>query len=173
MNSTLLDAIRNLFKDSGIFLPLKYPLTIFKFPAMPSSPKTVITVKANINAPVQKVWKLWTDPAHIINWNNASADWHTPRAENDLRVGGKFLSRMEARDGSIGFDFIGEYINVEPHTRIEYILEDGRKVQISFIENGIYTDVTESFEAEDINSIELQQAGWQSILKNFTQYAER
>jgi len=138
---------------------------------MPSSQKTVITVYANINAPVQKVWKLWTDPAHIIKWNNASADWHTPRAENDLRVGGKFLSRMEARDGSMGFD-AGIYERVEPLKKIAYVLGDGRNVDVTFTENNGITEVSESFEAEEMNSIELQQAGWQSILDNFRKYAE-
>ena len=139
---------------------------------MPSSGKTVITVKTNINAPVQKVWKFWTDPIHIIKWNNASPDWHTPRAENDLRVGGKFLSRMEARDESMGFDFSGIYENVEPLKNIVYVLDDGRKVEITFTENGDVTEITESFEAEEMNAIELQQQGWQSILDNFRKYTE-
>ncbi len=134
--------------------------------------KTVITVTANIKAPIQKVWRLWTDPVHIIKWNNASPDWHTPRAENDLRVGGKFLSRMEARDGSMGFDFSGMYEKVEPLKNLVYVLDDGRKVEVSFTENGGITEVTESFEAEEINAIELQQQGWQSILDNFRKYAE-
>jgi len=134
--------------------------------------KTVITVNATINAPVKKVWKLWTDPAHIIKWNNASPEWHTPKAENDLRVGGKFLSRMEARDGSMGFDFSGKYEKVEPLKNLVYVLDDGRKVEVSFTENGGITEVTESFEAEEINAIELQQQGWQSILDNFRKYAE-
>lgn len=137
---------------------------------MPSSKKTVITVKTNINAPVHKVWKMWTYPEHIMNWNNASPDWHTPRAENDLKVGGKFLSRMEARDGSMGFDFKGIYQKVELHTCISYVLEDDRKVEITFTEHGGFTEVIETFEAEETNSIELQKAGWQSILDNFRKY---
>jgi uncharacterized protein YndB with AHSA1/START domain len=140
---------------------------------MSTAENKVITVKATVEAPIEKVWKLWTDPVHIIQWNNASDDWHTPRAENDLRTGGSFLYRMEARDGSMGFDFIGEYINVELHTLIEYVLGDGRKVQIRFVAKGSSTDVTESFEAEDMNSIALQHAGWQAILNNFKHYAER
>ena len=139
---------------------------------MPLSGKTVITVKTNINAPVQKVWKFWTDPIHIVKWNNASPDWHTPRAENDLRVGGKFLSRMEARDGSMGFDFSGIYENVEPLKKLVYVLDDGRKVEITFTEEAGVTEITESFEAEEMNAIELQQQGWQSILDNFRNYAE-
>jgi len=134
--------------------------------------KTTITVEANINAPVEKVWNLWTDPKHIVYWNNATDDWHTPGAENDLRVGGKFLSRMEARDGSAGFDFTGTYSKVEKHKQIEYTLADDRKVQVSFVSNGNKATVTEIFEAEQINTIELQQAGWQAILNNFRKYVE-
>jgi uncharacterized protein YndB with AHSA1/START domain len=134
--------------------------------------KTVITVGTEINAPVEKVWKLWTDPKHIVNWNNALDDWHTPKAENDLRVGGKFLSRMEAKDGSMGFDFIGVYSKVEPLRQIEYTLEDDRRVQICFAAEGNKTTVTETFDAEQENTMELQQSGWQSILDNFRKYAE-
>jgi uncharacterized protein YndB with AHSA1/START domain len=134
--------------------------------------KPVITIVAEINAPVIKVWTHWTDPKHIIHWNNASDDWHTPRAENDLRVGGKFLSRMEAKDGSTGFDFSGKYIKVELYKQIEYTLDDKRKVKVSFVSDGNKTTVTESFEAEQENSIELQQSGWQAILDNFRKYVE-
>ena len=94
--------------------------------------KTSITVEASIDAPVEKVWGFWTSPEHIIRWNNASDDWHTPIAENDLRVGGKFFSRMEPKDGKMGFDFTGEYTKIELHKTIHYIMGDGRKVQISF-----------------------------------------
>jgi len=134
--------------------------------------KAKLTVQVTVNAPLEKVWKFWTEPKHIIHWNNASADWHTPKAENDLRVGGKFLSRMEAKDGSVGFDFSGVYSKVEPLRQIEYTLEDDRTVQISFTAEGDTTTVTETFEAEQENSLELQQSGWQSIMNNFKQYAE-
>ena len=134
--------------------------------------KAIITVEALINAPVAKVWKLWTDPKHIINWNNASDDWHTTKVENDLRVGGKFLSRMEAKDGSTGFDFTGDYKKVDYLKQIEYAIADGRKVQIRFASNGNKTTVTETFEAEQENPVELQQSGWQSILNNFKNYAD-
>jgi uncharacterized protein YndB with AHSA1/START domain len=134
--------------------------------------KTIITIQTTINAPVEKVWKLWTDPEHIVNWNHASDDWHTTRAENDLRAGGRFLSRMEARDGSSGFDFSGKYSIVEQHRQIEYILDDGRNVQVIFIPRGNVTTVTEAFEAEQSNSIEMQKTGWQAILDNFRKYAE-
>jgi uncharacterized protein YndB with AHSA1/START domain len=134
--------------------------------------KTAIAVNATINAPVQKVWRFWTEPKHIVKWNNASDDWHTPRAENDLRVDGKFLSRMEARDKSVGFDFTGTYTRVEPHKLIEYVMDDGRKVNIKFDEMDSKTEVTETFDAEQTNSIEMQQTGWQAILDNFKKYVE-
>jgi uncharacterized protein YndB with AHSA1/START domain len=134
--------------------------------------KPIITVETSINATVNKVWNLWTEPKHIIHWNNASEEWHTPRAENDLRTGGKFMSRMEAKDHSVGFDFTGEYGNIEPLRRIEYTIADGRKVQISFASDRNTTTLTESFEAEDTNPPELQKQGWQAILDNFKKYAE-
>jgi uncharacterized protein YndB with AHSA1/START domain len=131
-----------------------------------------LTVRATIDAPVEKVWKYWTDPKHIIRWNNASSDWHTPHAENDLRVGGKFLSRMEARDGSMGFDFEGKYLKVEKLKLIEYILADDRKIKVHFDSDGVKTTVTEVFDAELENPVEMQETGWQSILDNFKKYVE-
>jgi len=139
---------------------------------MATEDRSIITVQATINAPVEKIWKLWTEPEHIVNWNNASDDWHTPRAENDLRAGGRFLSRMEAMDGSSGFDFTGKYSIVEHYRQIEYKLDDGRNVQVIFIPRGNVTTITEAFEAEQTNSIEMQEAGWQAILDNFKKYAE-
>jgi uncharacterized protein YndB with AHSA1/START domain len=139
---------------------------------MITTKKSIITVQSVIKAPVTKIWDYWTDPKHIIHWNNASDDWHTPIAENNLRVGGRFLSRMESRDGKIGFDFSGQYLKVEPHSRIEYVLDDNRKVQISFVLIDNDTVVTETFEAEGENAPELQQNGWQAILDNFKKYAE-
>lgn len=139
---------------------------------MENPKKTIITVEATVKAPVEKVWKFWSSPEHITQWNNASDDWHTPYAENDLRVGGKFTSRMEAKDGSFGFDFWGVYDVVVTNERIEYTLGDDRKVKIVFTDQGNATQVTESFEAEDTNSIELQQSGWQAILDNFRKYTE-
>ena len=134
--------------------------------------KKVITVENTINAPVAKVWEYWTKPEHITKWSNASDDWHTPHAENDLRVGGSFSSRMEAKDGSMGFDFGGIYDAVTPNEYIEYTLGDDRKVKITFTPMGESTKVVESFEAEDTNPIEMQQGGWQAILDNFKKYTE-
>jgi uncharacterized protein YndB with AHSA1/START domain len=135
--------------------------------------KNFITVESTINAPVEKVWNCWTTPQHIIQWNNASDDWHTTRAENDLRVGGQFLSRMEAKDGSFGFDFNGVYTEVEQHKAIAYTIEGGREVKVAFESNENTTKVTETFEAEDENPLEMQQAGWQAILDNFKKYVEQ
>ncbi|HWJ91771.1 MAG TPA: SRPBCC family protein [Flavisolibacter sp.] len=134
--------------------------------------KTLITVEADIKAPVEKVWKCWSSPEDIKQWNSASPDWHTPFAENDLRTGGKFLSRMEAKDGSVGFDFGGVYDEVITHKRISYTMGDGRKVTVDFLPEGNSTKVVEKFEAESVNSVELQRGGWQSILNNFKNYVE-
>lgn len=134
--------------------------------------KIIITVQAIINAPVEIVWKNWTTPEDVVNWNYASEDWHSTRAENDLRVGGKFNYRMEAKDRSIGFDFEGVYDNIINKQQIDYTLGDGRIVKITFSDRGDTTEVVESFEAEEINSIELQRGGWQAILNNFKKYVE-
>ena len=133
---------------------------------------TNITVEATVKAPVSKVWQYWIEPNHIKNWNNASDDWHTPRAENDVRPGGKFNSRMEARDGSFGFDFFGEYDEVKPNELITYTMGDGRKVRITFADQGNETKVVETFEAENTNPVEMQRGGWQAILNNFKKYTE-
>ena len=133
---------------------------------------TKITVETTVNVPVEKVWRSWTEPQHITKWNNASDDWHTPRAENDLRTGGKFLSRMEAKDGSMGFDFGGVYDAVKEHQYIEYTLGDKRKVKINFAPQNGNTKVVESFEAENTHALEMQRNGWQAILDNFKKYTE-
>jgi uncharacterized protein YndB with AHSA1/START domain len=139
---------------------------------METTKNKAITVETTVNAPVEKVWLLWTKPEHITRWNNASDDWHTPSAENDLRVGGKFTSRMEAKDGSVGFDFWGIYTTIEPHQYIGYTLGDERKVEIRFVADGNKTRVIETFDPEEVNSAELQKTGWQAILDNFKKYAE-
>lgn len=139
---------------------------------MNTSEKTVIEIRALINATAEIIWKKWTEPADIINWNHASDDWCTRWAENDLQPGGKFLSRMEAKDGSFGFDFGGIYDEIKINELIAYTLGDGRKVKINFIPSSGSTTVIETFEAESSNSIELQQKGWQLILNNFKKYVE-
>jgi len=135
--------------------------------------KETITVETFVKVPIAKVWEFWTKPEHITQWNNASEDWQTTRAENDLQIGGKFLSRMEAKDGSFGFDFEGIYDEVLTNEKISFTLLDDRKVVITFkpTENGV--QVIETFEAETENTLELQKFGWQAILNNFKNYVEK
>ena len=137
-----------------------------------STTKTNITVETEVNAPIEKVWDSWTNPIHITKWNQASPDWHTPKAENDLRIGGIFKSTMAAKDGSMSFDFWGTYTNVIPNHRIEYTMGDGRQAKIIFETKGSTVRVIETFEAEGENSIELQRGGWQAILNSFKSYTE-
>lgn len=131
-----------------------------------------ITITALIYAPLSLVWEKWTNPADVMNWNNASDDWHTPKAENDLRIGGKFTYTMAAKDGSFSFDFSGTYTNVVENELIEYVLEDQREISVSFAEENGMTKVTEIFDPELLNPLEMQQAGWQAILDNFKKYVE-
>jgi uncharacterized protein YndB with AHSA1/START domain len=131
-----------------------------------------IKVETLIHAGVAEVWKKWTSPADILKWNTASEDWHTTKAESDLKPGGKVLYRMEAKDGSFGFDFSGVYKEIIPNELIRSLLDDGRSLKVLFnTENG-QTKVTEFFNAENTNSPELQKFGWQSILNNFKKYVE-
>lgn len=131
-----------------------------------------IVVSAVINADIHTAWSAWTEPAHIIQWNFASEDWHTPTATNDLRAGGRFTSRMEAKDGSMGFDFGGQYEEVVALEKIVYSLDDGRRVEIVFETDGDMTTVTESFDPENENPAEMQKAGWQAIMDNYKKYTE-
>ena len=135
-------------------------------------PIETISVKTSIKAPLSKVWRAWTDPNHITKWNFANSEWCCPRAENDLRPGGPFSWRMEAKNGSMGFDFNGTYNMVNPEKEINYTLEDGRKVWITFHEEGDEVIVKEAFEAEGTNSDEMQRKGWQAILENFKAHVE-
>lgn len=131
-----------------------------------------ITITTTVNKDIDTVWEAWAEPKHIKNWNNASPDWHTPKAENDLRKGGKFGSRMEAKDGSMGFDFGGTYDEVILNKSIKYSLDDGRKVVITFTKTDEGVSITETFEPENQNSLEKQQQGWQTILNSFKKYVE-
>ena len=159
---------------------------------MENTNKTTITVEIEINAPAEKVQQYWTKPEHVLKWNYASEDWQTTQAENDLRVGGRFLSRMEAKDGSFGFDFEGTYDSIILYKLITYTIGDGRKVRVTFIKDGNSTRIIENFETERVtfirdgnstrkieyfetenaNPVELQGGGWQSILNNFKKYTE-
>lgn len=134
--------------------------------------KNALSISARIKAPLQTVWDAFTQPAHIVNWNFASPDWHCPEAENDLRPGGTFRSRMAAKDGSFAFDFGGVYDEVQLHSHYSYTLGDGRKVQVRFTEEDGSTWVRSEFEPENQHDPEFQKAGWQAILNNFAAYAE-
>jgi len=134
--------------------------------------KTSITVETTVNASLEKAWKYFSEPKHVTQWCHASDDWHAPYAENDLRTGGKFKTTMAAKDGSTSFDFEGIYSNVQENKIIEYALEDGRKVKITFAKQGDKTVVSETFDPENINSIELQRGGWQAILDNYRKHTE-
>lgn len=131
-----------------------------------------ITIQRTINAPIQKVWDYYTQPEHITKWNFADVSWHCPSASNDLRVGGKMLARMEAKDGSFGFDFEGTYDEVEFNQSLVYTMPDKRNVRVAFEEIGNQTHVTVVFDAENMNPVEMQRQGWQSILNNFSNYVE-
>lgn len=132
-----------------------------------------ITVQTIVQADLHTVWRAWNDPEAIKQWNAASDDWHTTSSSVDLREGGKFTARMEAKDGSAGFDFTGTYTRIAPQELIEYTMEDGREVSVQFskVADGIL--VRETFDAESENEPEMQRQGWQAILDNFARYVEK
>ena len=132
-----------------------------------------ITVETLVRSDIASVWKAWNTPEDIKRWNAASDDWHTTSSSLDLREGGKFKSRMEAKDGSMGFDFSGTYTKVVDNQVIEYALDDGRSVTVEFTEDGNGVKVVETFEVEPTNSPEMQRDGWQAILDNFRRFVER
>ncbi|MEZ4838159.1 SRPBCC family protein [Flavobacterium sp.] len=132
-----------------------------------------ITIEATVNQSPEIVWDHYTNAKHIVHWNFASDDWHCPKAENNPVVGGTYFSRMEAKDGSFGFDFRAIYEEVIPNEKLVYSLEDGRKVTTVFEQAGTTTNVTTIFAAENQNPVEMQKAGWQAILNNFKSYVER
>lgn len=134
---------------------------------------TAITVKSSVKASLDKVWDYYNDPGHVKQWNAAHESWHCPKAENDLREGGRFHYRMEARDGSFGFDFGGVYDTVNPKASFSYTMDDQRKVTVSFVPvDDSQTNVVVVFDPEAENPVEMQQQGWQAILDNFKNYAE-
>jgi len=132
----------------------------------------MITVQTTVKNTIDKVWEFWNKPEHITKWAFASPDWHTPKAENDLREGGKFTTTMAAKDGSMSFDFWGEYTLVKENQMINYTMGDGRKAEIIFKEIPEGVEIIESFDPETQNSEEMQRGGWQAILNNFKSYAE-
>ncbi len=131
-----------------------------------------ITIQITVNAPIEKVWKLWTSPHDIMRWNSASDEWHTTKAANEVRIGGNFSYRMEAKDGSEGFDFYGIYTKIKTNECIEYTMGDGRKATITFTPHENQTTIIQTFDAETENTIELQQMGWQAIMNSFKKYTE-
>jgi uncharacterized protein YndB with AHSA1/START domain len=132
--------------------------------------KDKITVQTKIQAPLEKVWQLYTEPQHITEWNFATNEWCCPKAKNDLQKGGEFSFRMEANDGSMGFDFIGIYDKVVENQLISYKIEDGRLVEVEFLKQGNEVVLKQTFEAEGTHSDEQQKNGWQAILDNFKNY---
>jgi uncharacterized protein YndB with AHSA1/START domain len=134
--------------------------------------KSKIAIEALISADVKKVWDFYTKPEHITKWNFASDDWHCPSASNDMRVGGKYNARMEAKDGSFGFDFEAIYDEVIDQKKIAYTMLDGRQAVTDFEYQNSKTKVATTFDAENENPVELQREGWQAILDNFKKYVE-
>ena len=133
---------------------------------------TKITIHATISAGIQKVWNYYTQPEHITKWNFASPDWHCPSASNDMRIGGKYTARMEAKDGSFGFEFEATYSEITENQKFVYVMPDGREVSVSINEDNHLTNITVSFDTETENPVDLQREGWQAILNNFKNYAE-
>jgi uncharacterized protein YndB with AHSA1/START domain len=133
---------------------------------------TKITVQTIVSADKSKVWNYYTMPEHITQWNFASDDWQCPAAENDMRVGGKYNARMEAKDGSVGFDFEALYDDIKEGDEFTYTMLDGRQAYVSFKSLGDKTEVAVTFDAEKENNEELQRSGWQAILDNFRKYVE-
>lgn len=159
--STWLLQVKYVYMDSFISYSYK-PFTM----------ASTITVEVVIAAPIEKVWKYWTQPEHIAKWNTASDDWHCTNADNDLQVGGRFNFRMEAKDGSMGFNFSGTYTEVLTNRSLAYTIDDGRRTTILLIETPDGVRIVESFDAGPDNPIEIQRSGWQAILNNFKRYAE-
>ena len=133
---------------------------------------TKITINALVAKDAATVWDCYTNPHHVVNWNFASDDWHCPSASNDLRVGGKFSARMEAKNGSWGFDFTATYSELTPNKSYTYVMEDGREVNVHLETLGDATTVTVTFDAENQNPVDMQRDGWQAILNNFKAYTE-
>lgn len=131
-----------------------------------------ITVETFVAASPEAVWNAWNDPDDIVRWNTPHESWHTTRSDVDLRVGGRIVSRMEAKDGSAGFDFEGTYTRIEPQRRVDFRMTDGREVTVEFTARDGGVHVRETFDAENENSVEMQRAGWQAILDSFRDHVE-
>lgn len=132
-----------------------------------------VQVSTEIRNAISIVWNAYTHPIHIVNWNFASTDWCCPKANLDLRENGKFLYRMQARDGTMGFDFSGCFTKIVPNKLLEYVLDDGRTVRVQFEEKNDWIAVCIDFDPETVNPIELQRDGWQAILNQFKKYIHK
>lgn len=165
----------NVFMDSidsfEDYMNKTFPVALSLVKELAENP-VVLIVETNVVAHIDKVWNYWTTAEHVMKWNNASDDWHTPSATNDLRKGGSFSFTMAAKDGSFSFDFAGVYDEIKTNELIAYTMGDGRKAKVFFSMEGNQTKVIESFDAEETNSLELQQGGWQAILNNFKKHTE-
>lgn len=139
---------------------------------MSTATTNTITVRTTVKAPASKAWTYWTAPEHATQWSFADDSWHAPYAENDLRVGGNFKTTLAAKDGSFSFDFAGTYTAVKENELLEFVLGDGRKVQVIFTANGDETTIVETFDPESENPLEMQRAGWQAFLDNYKKYVE-
>ena len=171
--TTTLSASLDSNEQMKDFFSSTFPLALEKVKGLAEGTvKPIITVIATVNAPVSKVWENWTKPEHITKWNQANDDWHCPASNNDVKTGGKFSTTMAAIDGSFSFEFGGDYNEVKENEMIAATLGDGRMWKTYFNPNGNTTTVIERFEAEAMNSLELQQGGWQAILNNFKKYTE-
>lgn len=169
--TTLLEVTRKTIPKQEEYFKTRFPkgLAILKSLAE----NFMLICELEMVGRLSRVWECWTEPSHITGWNFADKSWHSPRAVNDLKVGGKFNYRMEAKDGSAGFDFEGIYISVIPKNYIEYVIVDGRKVKISFSEKNYSIRIVQSFEPENETPLKLQQQGWQAIMENFKKYYKK
>lgn len=177
---TTLHVFLNATGEFSDYLKKTFPVALKTVKDLAENP-IIITVETTVVGPIEKIWDYWSKPEHVLQWNNASDDWHTPSATNDLRKGGSFDYLMAAKDGSFAFDFSVVYDEVKKYELIIYTIGDvppngssgwGRKVKIDFINQGSTCKIVESFEAEEVHSLELQQIGWQNILNNFKRYTE-
>lgn len=169
--NTLLNVEVEIPEDHVDYFNTTFPKALASIKEISENP-IVIHIEATVNAGIEKIWEYFTNPEHIKKWNHASDDWHTTHATNNLKVGGEFSSRMEAKDGSFGFDFAGTYTEVDTHKTIAYLLGDGRRVHITFTKQDKGYNISEAFDAEEMNPLSLQQGGWQTILNNFKTYTE-
>lgn len=170
---TFLEVETEITEDFKDYMMKTWPVAMAKLKGLAEgTEKPMITISAVVKAPADKAWESWSQPQHLMQWNQASDDWHCPAASMDMRSGGKFSATMAAKDGSFSFDFGGDYVEVKEKEFIHAVLGDGRVWKTWFRTEGDKTIVTEMFEAENMHSLDMQEAGWQSILNNYKKYTE-